>query len=193
VTSVESKPAPSPPERSKRATDDLIEDAYAFGVPRDYGKVRHLRRIREPRQLAFIGYDTHHRAQWLIPRAAHAWLRLHDAAENNGIELQIVSAFRTVEYQLGILKRKIEREQSIDEILRISAAPGYSEHHSGRALDVTTPGYTALEEVFEQSPAFGWLSANAKRFGFRMSYPRGNPHGISYEPWHWCWTAARHS
>ena len=32
-----------------------------------------------------------------------------------------------------------------------------------------------------------WLRTNAPRFGFHLSYPRNNPHGIGYEPWHWCW------
>ena len=75
------------------------------------------------------------------------------------------------------------------QILRVSAAPGYSEHHSGRALDITTPGYAALEEEFELSPAFAWLKKHAKTFRFRLSYPRRNTHGIAYEPWHWCWHA----
>ena len=111
------------------------------------------------------------------------------AAAQDSVELQIVSAFRSVEYQLGILQRKLDRGQPIAEILRVSAAPGYSEHHSGRALDITTPGFAALEEEFENSPAFAWLKKNARRFGFRMSYPRRNPHGIAYEPWHWSWSA----
>ncbi|MET0229666.1 MAG: D-alanyl-D-alanine carboxypeptidase family protein, partial [Rhodanobacteraceae bacterium] len=38
-----------------------------------------------------------------------------------------------------------------------------------------------------KSPAFRWLMRHAKRFGFRLSYPRSNRHGIAYEPWHWCW------
>ncbi|HEX7917653.1 D-alanyl-D-alanine carboxypeptidase family protein, partial [Rudaea sp.] len=37
------------------------------------------------------------------------------------------------------------------------------------------------------SPAFAWLTKNAGTFGFAMSYPRGNPHALAYEPWHWCW------
>ncbi len=105
------------------------------------------------------------------------------------MELQVVSAFRSIEYQLGIIRRKLERGLAIDEILRVSAAPGYSEHHSGRALDITTPGFAALEEQFEDSAAFAWLSTNAQSYGFWLSYPRGNPHGIAYEPWHWCWHA----
>jgi D-alanyl-D-alanine carboxypeptidase len=146
-----------------------------------------LRRVREPAHLAFIGQDTQNRPQWLSQRAAQAWARMRDAAAHASVELQIVSAFRSTEYQLGILKRKLEAGQKIGEILRVSAAPGYSEHHSGRALDLTTPGFAALEEQFENSAAFAWLSTNAQSYGFRLSYPRGNAHGIAYEPWHWCW------
>jgi D-alanyl-D-alanine carboxypeptidase len=116
---------------------------------------------------------------------------MRDAAASAGVELQIVSAFRGVDYQLGIVRRKLERGLSMHEILRVSAAPGYSEHHSGRALDITAPGFAALEEEFENSSAFAWLSANAQRYGFHLSYPRDNPHGIAYEPWHWCWRATR--
>lgn len=116
---------------------------------------------------------------------------MRSAAANDGIELQVVSAFRSASYQLLIIERKLERGQSMDEILRVSAAPGYSEHHSGRVVDVTCPGFAALEEEFENSPAFAWLQHEAAAFGFALSYPRNNIHDIAYEPWHWCWRRAR--
>jgi len=166
---------------------EVLREARALGVPADYARARRLAPVREPRDLACIGPDIHQRPQWLAPRAARAFARMREAASRDSIDLQLVSAFRSADYQLGILRRKLERGQSIDEILRVSAAPGYSEHHSGRALDVTTPGFAALEEEFERSPAFAWLAGNAARFGFTLSYPRDNPHGIAYEPWHWCW------
>ncbi len=169
----------------------ILLEAAALGVPADHGRARGLALVREPAQLVFIGNDIHARAQWLAPRAARAFARMRDAAAANGVELELVSAFRSADYQLGILKRKLERGQTIAEILRVSAAPGYSEHHSGRALDLTTPGFAALEEEFERSPAFAWLGAHARAFGFTLSYPRGNPHAIAYEPWHWCWHARR--
>jgi D-alanyl-D-alanine carboxypeptidase len=183
---------PAPPRRSVDVRA-CIAQAHALGVPRDYARVRKLARVREPRQLEFIGYDTQQRAQWLAPRAARAWARMREAAAEIGVELQIVSAFRSVEYQFGILERKLARGQDIEQILRVSAAPGYSEHHSGRALDITTPGYAALEQEFEKSPAFAWLKKNGRHFGFRLSYPQRNPHGIAYEPWHWCFHVARRS
>ncbi len=175
---------------SSRPVPRLIESAFALGVPRDYGRTRKLRRVREPLHLESIGLDTQGREQFLAPRAARAWARMREAAARDGVELQVVSAFRSIEYQLGILKRKLEHGLSMEQILRVSAAPGYSEHHSGRALDITTPGFAALEEEFEDSPAFAWLKKNARRFGFHLSYPRKNRHGIAYEPWHWCWKAS---
>ena len=186
-----SAPLSSPSELPPSGTADprgCVAAAHALGVPRDHGRARQLPRVREPKALAFIGFDTQQRPQWLAQRAARAWQRMRDDAAVDGVELQVVSAFRSIEYQLGIIRRKLERGQGIEEILRVSAAPGYSEHHSGRALDITAPGFAALEEEFETSPAFAWLRTNAQRYNFHMSYPRGNRHGIAYEPWHWCWS-----
>ena len=49
------------------------------------------------------------------------------------------------------------------------------------------PGYAGLNEDFAKTAAFRWLKRRAGEFGFWLSYPRGNPHGIAFEPWHWCW------
>ena len=166
-----------------------MAQARALGVPSDYGRKRCMPIVREPRDLAFIGIDVSERPQWLAVRAARAFVRMRQAAQHDAVTLDIVSAFRSADYQLGIVRGKRGRGLSIDEILLVSAAPGYSEHHSGRAVDLTAPGFAPLEEEFERSPAFAWLGAHAARFGFALSYPRGNAHGIAYEPWHWCWHA----
>lgn len=85
------------------------------------------------------------------------------------------------------MRAKLALGQTIDAVLRVNAAPGYSEHHSGRAIDIGTAGYAPVEQEFEHSPAFAWLAKNAAAHGFDLSYPRGNPHALAYEPWHWCW------
>lgn len=187
--SIDVDPKPPPRCRDSRQRQVLIEHAFALGVPRDYGRARHLRVQREPARLVPVGEDIHGRLQWLQPRAARALSRMRVAAANAGVALQLVSAFRSIEYQLGIVERKLSRGQTIDEILQVSAAPGYSEHHSGRCVDFTTPGCVPLEEAFEHTPAFDWLRRHAGKYDFALSYPRGNRHGIAYEPWHWCWHA----
>ena len=177
---------PVPPQTPSLDTRALRQCWRTFGIADDYGRARGLHRVREPRRLVSIGHDIHGRPQWLALAAARAWQRMHAAATQAGVELLVVSAFRSIAYQCGIVERKLARGVSIGEILRVNAAPGFSEHHSGCALDLTTPDSADLEESFENSAAFAWLGLHAAHFGFTLSYPRGNPHGIAYEPWHWC-------
>jgi len=158
-----------------------------LGIPEDYAVLHKLALQPECSHTVSIGKDIFGREQIMSPTAAGAWFDMQAAAASNGIELQAVSAFRSVDYQAGIIRRKLNAGQCLDDILRMSAAPGYSEHHNGCALDITTPGFEPLEEAFENSPAFNWLTNSAREYGFRLSYPKGNPHGVAYEPWHWCW------
>ena len=102
-----------------------------------------------------------------------------------------VSGFRSIARQTEIIRGKVADGQSLAEILRRVAAPGYSEHHSGRALDIGTTEHIELDEEFANTAAFQWLNQHGAEFGFTLSYPRGNPHGIAFEPWHWCWSAPR--
>jgi D-alanyl-D-alanine carboxypeptidase len=139
----------------------------------------------EATELVSIGVDIYGREQRLTPQAAAAWNEMRAAAERDGEIVQIVSAFRSVDYQKGIIQRKLAAGQSWEQILRVSALPGFSEHHTGRTIDVTTPGCKVLEEEFETTSAFRWLARRAGEFGFVMTYPRGNPLGVAYEPWHW--------
>lgn len=157
-----------------------------FGIPGDYAAQRRLPLCEEAQELVSIGGDVLGREQKLAPRAAAAWQRMQKAAEQQGVQLLVVSAFRSVEYQCALIQRKLDRGMSIHDILKVNAAPGYSEHHTGRALDLSTNESQPLEVAFETTPAHAWLTQHAGEYGFKLSYPRGNPHGITYEPWHWC-------
>ena len=172
------KPAPS---------DGLAAILAELGIPADYGARRKLPRCEEASELVSIGTDLLGREQKLAPRAAEAWHRMRDAAERDGITLLVVSGFRSVDYQRTLIQKKLDNGRRIEDILKINAAPGYSEHHTGRALDITAPDCPPLEQGFETTRAFAWLKAHAGGHGFRLSYPRDNPHGITYEPWHWAY------
>ncbi len=143
----------------------------------------------EPARLALAGFDRYRRPLWLQQGAARAWQRMQQQAAREGIVLEAISGYRSHDYQLGIFARKRARGLEVDAILQVNAAPGYSEHHSGRALDISSPGEAPAEESFESTAAFAWLLEHAGSYGFHLSYPRDNPHGIVYEPWHWCWKA----
>ncbi len=172
-------PAPLPLDQLHLALDALDIDADAYAARTGLGE------IAEPDWLAFAGFDRWRRPVWLALPAARAWLAMRGAARADGVLLDAISGYRSHAYQLGIFQRKLARGQETAEILKVNAAPGYSEHHGGHALDIGTPGQPPAEESFEHTPAFAWLLAHAGRFGFTMSYPRDNPHGIIHEPWHW--------
>ncbi len=164
----------------------LHERLHALGLDADaYAARSGLALVPEPRWLLLAGFDRWRRPLWLHPQAAHAWHRMQAAARADGIALEAISGYRSHDYQLGIFERKLARGHSVDAILAVNAAPGFSEHHSGLALDIGAPGEPPAEETFERTPAFAWLQAHAPAHGFAMSYPRDNPHGIVYEPWHW--------
>lgn len=141
----------------------------------------------EPVLLHHAGRDRFARPLWLRRSAAQGWRRMQRHAARDGIALDAISGYRSHAYQLGIFERKLARGQRVEEILQVNAAPGFSEHHSGLALDIGTPGEPPAEESFEHTDAFAWLQQHGAEHGFQLSYPRGNPHGIVYEPWHWRW------
>jgi D-alanyl-D-alanine carboxypeptidase len=163
----------------------LHERLQALGLDDGYARRTGLALVAEPDWLVLADSDRYRRPLWLLPGAARAWRAMRRAAAVDGVVLDAISGYRSHDYQLGIFERKLARGQALARILEVNAAPGYSEHHGGDALDIGTPGEPPAEESFEATPAFAWLSRNAGTHGFAMSYPRGNRHGIVHEPWHW--------
>ncbi|QEO57047.1 M15 family metallopeptidase [Francisella marina] len=138
--------------------------------------------------LIYAGKDFFARDLFLEKNTHQVWLELKEAAEKEGILLYIVSGFRSYDYQQKIIDRKLASGQTLEQIMRVNALHGESEHHTGRAIDLTTGDEKeVLTESFENTLAFEWLSKNAHRFGFKMSFPRDNDYGYIYEPWHWCY------
>ena len=156
-----------------------------LGIPAEYGDAGGPPQYKEALELVEVGLNLVGRMQRLAPEAASRWHAMVAAAEADGVTLMIVSGYRSYEYQAALIRKKINAGQVITDILAVNAAPGHSEHHTGLAVDIATPGSRPLTEEFEESDAFRWLQEHAASYGFSMSYPRDNPWGIIYEPWHW--------
>lgn len=165
---------------------DIGNTRTQLGIPTDYGSNPPLPRYAEAAALEDVGPNIIGRTQHLTPRAALAWREMVSAARLQDVTLLLVSGYRSVAYQADLIRRKLARGEPIEEILKVNAAPGYSQHHTGEAVDLATPGCRPLAEAFEHTPAFAWLLLRAADFDFMMPYPRDNPHGFIYEPWHWC-------
>lgn len=169
---------------SKQYQQMSRQQALAFGFQSE--QLQQLPMFYEATELVEAGEDRFGRIQRLSPRTADAWFRLCKAAQDDGIALELISGYRGWRYQQRLLDTKKSKGLSLPEICAVNAPCGYSEHHTGRALDIGAPGAPALETRFEETRQFEWLCANADEYGFVMSYPRENPYGFIYEPWHWC-------
>lgn len=170
--------------------NSLSSRLRALGITEEMEQTCSMPRYEETTELVDVGEDMFGRPQQLTADACDAWHRMRSAAARDGIELKLVSAHRSVDYQCQLIQDKLDQGRTIEDILCVNAIPGHSEHHTGRALDLHAGDEEPLLESFEKHPAFDWLNRNAAAFGFYLSYPRDNLDGIDYEPWHWCFRSA---
>lgn len=166
---------------------DLEYALLELGITNSMQKACRLPRCLDAPQLVNAGDDMFGRPQQMTAETERAWVDMKTRAlQQQGIELLLVSAFRSTEYQCSVIKQKLDEGRTIEDVLLVNAIPGYSEHHTGRAIDLHAGDCEPLNIDFEIQPAFQWLCRNAGKFDFQLSYPRDNPGGIDYEPWHWC-------
>lgn len=110
------------------------------------------------------------------------------AAGSAGANLAVQSAYRSYAGQVLTFDGWVS-EAGYVQALRVSARPGHSEHQLGTAIDFKTVGGIAPWRYADwaTSTEGAWLAANAWKFGWLMSYPKGSSalSCYSYEPWHY--------
>ena len=110
------------------------------------------------------------------------------AARANGTPIRLVSGYRSYAQQQATFDYWVSLG-GYKQALRTSARAGHSEHQLGTVIDVTSEGGSAPWDYADwaTTPAGAWMAANAWRYGFVMSYPRGGYDAIcyDYEPWHY--------
>jgi D-alanyl-D-alanine carboxypeptidase len=166
-----------------RFSDPLSAMHWELGIPSDYVQ-RGLPRHETAADLAPC--DGH----FMTPATRDHWQRMRDDAARDRVVLCLNWAFRSVTDQALLIRDAIRSGESIQIILERIAAPGYSEHHTGRALDIGSDSCSG--PGFECTHAYDWLCTHAGEYGFVQTYPRGNHYGIMFEPWHWCWHPSNH-
>lgn len=128
--------------------------------------------------------------------AARQFEAMVQAAKGDGVEIIPLSGYRSHLEQKDIFFGvRAARGQDVQTRAEVSAPPGYSEHHTGYAIDLGDPTQpsTHLEQSFESTRSYRWMDANANRYGFELSFPRNNFQQVSFEPWHWRFTGDRDS
>jgi len=126
--------------------------------------------------------------------AASALEEMFAAAKADGINLSIVSGYRSYSKQSTIYSRK-KASQGQEEADRVSARPGTSEHQLGLAMDLAKKGSSQLNTRFGTTKEGMWVSANAHRFGFIVRYLEDyeDVTGYMYEPWHVRYVGTEHA
>nr|WP_283770054.1 MULTISPECIES: M15 family metallopeptidase [unclassified Enterococcus] len=134
---------------------------------------------------------------------------LVSAAQADGIELQFVSAYRSVEDQQAVVASVINQNiasgmseaEAKTTAMSVLTEPGYSEHHTGLAIDLVDTTYyqtnadNLLNEAYAETASAKWLASNAPKYGFILRYPKGKEAetGIDFEPWHFRYVGVEHA
>ena len=182
VNVIPNSPIPSPSNIKKIVPP--IQTLISSVVPPEYGHLPYTEAL--PETLVNIGkyYD---RFEALHYEAEKVFNEMRTSARLAGVGLSPISGFRTIADQRLLFDRQIKRQGSPEAAARLSAPPGYSEHHTGYAIDIGEEGNpdTDLKFDFEYTEAYRWLTKNARTYGFKLSFPSNNRQGVSFEPWHW--------
>ena len=139
-----------------------------------------------------------------VDKAAYKPLKdMFAAAQEAGVPLELVSAFRSIHLQDKLFTRSVNSymSQGYSEADAINKAnysrtfSGTSEHNTGLGFDIMEKGNFSLSESFENTAQFKWLMENAENYGFILRYAedKTTQTGIMYEPWHFRYVGVEHA
>lgn len=181
ITKRQPQPSPLPFNKSRYSLDDpasiwLIVNKKRPLNPKDY----------VPADLVTPTVAKRDGGMQLRRETSAAMSELFAAAAANDTPLKLASAYRSYDYQVNLYNGYVAKlGQAVADSQ--SARPGYSEHQTGMAADVSPlDGTCNLNACFARTPAGTWLAANAYAYGFIIRYPEGLTPvtGYTYEPWH---------
>lgn len=114
---------------------------------------------------------------------AKAFEEMKENAAIEGLSINVVSAYRSIDYQKNLYKQYVKRDGK-ELADTYSARAGYSEHHTGRALDISAEDMDMNN--FGNTQEYKWVAENCWKYGFIIRYTEENKNitGYQSEPWH---------
>jgi zinc D-Ala-D-Ala carboxypeptidase len=181
-------------EHDQEPTDDSAkqqarQEAAQQGILILVNKQHPLDKEDTPDDLTAMKYFVANRSaegRFMRAAAAAAFTQLVEAADQDGIELRMTTAYRSYEFQKRLYDNYVN-QYGEEEANRFSAKPGQSEHQTGLSVDVSSSSVDyELTEAFGDTAEGKWMATHAHEFGFILRYPEGKEDvtGYLYEPWH---------
>jgi zinc D-Ala-D-Ala carboxypeptidase len=164
--------------------------------PVKYGRIEYPK--ANPQDMVFVSKrcDRFESSGMKLHRSAvKAFERMRCDALKDGVEINLLSAFRDIEEQKVLFKQNtMLKGGSKQAAARVVSPPGYSEHQTGYVVDLEDAVFARLKikKPFEQSKTYAWVMRHAAQYGFEMSYPDDTLEK-QYEPWHWRYIGDKHS
>jgi len=191
------------PEEEKKTEEnqDEIEITGSFNVD-EY--IREKARARGYKLQPIVNEDdlVLTQNQKIHKEALNDLIYLQEEMKSLGMNLTFISGYRSVERQREIFLQKLgeiaegeilsgQVDGLLDSVLSKSSIPGYSKHHSGKAIDIGCNNYI-LDNSFKETDCYKWLSENnfenANKYKFYPSYPsEAKNQGPDPEPWEFVW------
>lgn len=150
-----------------------------------------------------VDIELHGEGINLRKEAHDAFIEMKKAAYSDGIDIKIVSSYRSFERQEVIWERKylkyteedgMEPLAAIDKIIEYSTIPGTSRHHWGTEVDIIdgyqkVDGDVLVPSKFVSGGPFEnfkkWMDDNSEKYDFYLVYTNiEKRRGFKYEPWH---------
>ena len=143
-------------------------------------KYNYLEEDYVPDLVAVSGY---YGVGYMREEPYEAYALMYEDALKEGYDIRVVSSYRmwSTQYRLYYGYMENDPQEVVDTY---SARPGYSEHQTGLAIDVSIPGCSLDDFIY--TDASDWLKEHCYEYGFIIRYPEGKDDitGYQYEPWH---------
>lgn len=124
-------------------------------------------------------------------KALEAYYKLEKDLENDGIDIELDSVYRSVQDQQDLIDEwTADPTKGPDYVKKFVGVPGYSEHHTGLAIDICLVKDGKIiddnDEMIAEKEIFAKIHSKLADYGFILRYPEGKEEssGYTYEPWH---------
>lgn len=168
---------------AENCNETIKIDGVEYPVPERWcGKKLEKLNLADSKKLAKLPKDLSLDSSkiYVTLETKKALVKMAGSAQKSGINFIVDSGFRSIWYQREIIRRRMQKGENYEKLITFVAPPGYSEHHTGRAVD-----FVPSEARFAFTKTYKWLKENAAEFGFYETFSVDTTGTTPWESWHW--------